>query len=99
MARKRRKKKTRKKKKKVRRKVKRVDWQEIKWGTLTRWLKKHLNSIKRKFGNPFTKSGKLSKTVLKRIYNDEEFLKRTAGRRWKHIKRKIHFYIYVIRHG
>ena len=75
----------------------RIKWGKIRWGSLTRWLLKHRNAIRRKYGDPFTKDGEINDRVLRRLYNDEEFLKKLAGSHWKRIKRKIQFKLNVLR--
>ncbi|MEM4619991.1 MAG: hypothetical protein QW607_07230 [Desulfurococcaceae archaeon] len=74
----------------------RIKWDKIRWGTLTAWLKKHRSSIKRKYGDPFTKDGEINDKVLRQLYKDEEFLKKLSGSQWKRIKRKIHFKLNVL---
>ena len=81
----------------AKKKVKKVDWEEIKWGTLEAWLKRHERAIKRHYGrSPFNKDGTISLTIARKLYRDEKFLKRLT-KKWKAIKKKLHFYIYVIR--
>ena len=75
---------------------KRIDWSNIKWGTLTAWLMRHRNAIKRRYGDPFTRDGEIIDRVLRRIYRDEGFLRRTAGSHWKKIKKKIQFKLNVL---
>ncbi|MEM4976731.1 MAG: hypothetical protein QXT64_05355 [Desulfurococcaceae archaeon] len=76
---------------------KRVDWGSIRWGTLTKWLKKHESKIKRRYGeSPFTRSGEINDRVLRKLYNDEEFLKRLSKSRWRSVWRKIHFKLHVL---
>ena len=77
--------------------VKRVDWKNIEWGSLTRWLLKHRQAIKHRYGDPFRRDGKISKSVLKRLVKDEKFLRKLSKTRYKKIKKKIHFYLNVIR--
>ncbi|BBC20957.1 hypothetical protein [Aeropyrum globular virus 1] len=74
----------------------RIDWSRIRWGSLTRWLLKHRQAIKRRYGDPFTKTGEINDRVLRKLYKDEEFLKRLAGSHWRRIKRKIQFKLYVL---
>ena len=76
---------------------KRINWKKIKWGSLTRWLKKHRKEIARKYGDPFARSGEINDHVLRKLYKDKEFLKKLAGSKWKKIWRKIHFKIHVLR--
>lgn len=73
-----------------------IKWDKIRWGTLTKWLMKHRSDIKRKYGDPFTKSGEINDKVLRQLYKDEEFLKKMSGSQWKRIKRKIHFKLNVL---
>ena len=76
----------------------RIDWEDIRWGTLTKWLLKHRHMIRRRYGmDPFRRDGKISLTVVKRLYRDEEFLKRLSRSHWKRIKKKLQFYINQIR--
>jgi len=91
------KRKGRKKKKGSGKRRKRIDFSKIKWGTLTKWLYKHRRAIKRKYGDPFTKTGELNDNVLRRLYHDEAFLKRLSKNKWKKIKKKIHFKLYVLK--
>ena len=82
----------------VKRAVKRlINWKRIKWGSLTRWLEEHRAEIKRKYGDPFTRSGEINDNVLRKLAKDDEFLKKLAGSHWKHIKRKIIFKLNVLR--
>ena len=80
---------------------KRINWKKIKWGSLTKWLKRHRSAIKRKYGDPFvTRGGKvveINDRVLRKLYKDKEFLKKLAGNAWKKIWRKIHFKIHVLK--
>lgn len=75
----------------------RINWKKIRWGTLTKWLKKHRAAIKRRYGDPFTKSGEINDNVLRRLVKDDAFLKKLAGSHWKRIKRKILFKLNVLR--
>jgi len=79
---------------------KKIDWSKIRWGSLTRWLKKHRKAIKRKYGDPFrvNKRGQveINDRVLRKLYKDEKFLKKLAGSHYKRIKRKIQFKLYVL---
>ena len=80
----------------VRRKSK-IDWNRIKWGSLTRWLKAHEKEIRRRYGkSPFTRKGTINDKLLRSLYRDERFLKRLAGSHYKRIKRKIHFKLRVL---
>ena len=82
----------------MRRRRRRIEWDEIRWGTLTRWLKKHEEKIRKKYGrSPFRRDGKISLSVAKRLYADEKFLRELAGSHWKRIRRKLHFYIHILR--
>jgi len=75
-----------------------IRWNKIKWGTLTLWLKKHRQAIKSRYGmDPFTKKGEINDRVLRKLYRDDEFLRKKAKSRWRTIKRKIHFKLYVLR--
>ena len=82
----------------ARRKIK---WKRIRWGSLTRWLKRHRKEIARKYGDPFiTKRGKIveiNDRVLRKLAKDEKFLKKLAGPHWKKILRKIQFKLNVLR--
>lgn len=73
-----------------------INWERIRWGTLTAWLKTHRAEIKRKHGDPFTKTGELNDRVLRKLYKDDKLLKKLAGSKWKRIKRKLHFKIHVL---
>jgi len=76
---------------------KRVDWGSIRWGTLTRWLKKYEGKIKRRYGeSPFTRSGEINDRVLRKLYKDENFLRRLSGPHWRRIRRKIGFKLHVL---
>lgn len=79
------------------RKSRKIDWSRIRWGSLTRWLLKHREAIKRKYGDPFTRDGEINDNVLRKLYKDEDFLRKLAGSHWKRIKRKIQFKLYVLR--
>ena len=79
------------------RKRKKIDWSRIRWGSLTRWLLRHRQEIRRKYGDPFTRDGEINDNVLRKLYKDEDFLKKLAGSHWKRIKRKIHFKLHVLR--
>ena len=80
---------------------KRVNWKRIRWGSLTRWLKRHRSAIKRKYGDPFiTHKGKIveiNDRVLRKLAKDEKFLKKLAGSHWKKVLRKIKFKLNVLR--
>ncbi len=77
---------------------KRIDWEHIRWGTLTRWCKRHNKEIKRMTGkNCFTRSGELNDNTLRYLYNHEEIIKRIAKSHWKRIKKKIQFKLYVLK--
>lgn len=76
---------------------KRVNWKRIKWGSLTRWLKRHRSQIKRKYGDPFTKTGEINDRVLRKLAKDQAFLKKLAGSHWKKILKKIRFKLNVLR--
>ncbi|MEM4429613.1 MAG: hypothetical protein QXM08_00435 [Thermofilaceae archaeon] len=76
---------------------KRINWEKIRWGTLTKWLQKHRSAIKRKHGDPFTRTGEINDRVLRKLYKDEKTLKKLAGPHWKRIKRKIHFKLHVLK--
>ena len=80
-----------------RKRKKRINWDKTRWGSLPRWLLKHRQAIKRRYGDPFTKTGEINDNVLRKLYNDEEFLKKLAGSHWKRIKRKIQFKLYVLK--
>ena len=86
---------------KTKSKRKRINWKKIRWGTLTRWLKKHRRSIKRKYGDPFVVKGnevvEINDRVLKKLEKDEKFVKRLSGSHWKKILRKIRFKLRVLR--
>ncbi len=77
---------------------KRINWSKIRWGTLTRWLKKHRSKIKDRYGaSPFTRSGEINDRVLRKLYKDKAFLKELSKTHWKRIRRKIQFKLYVLR--
>ncbi len=57
---------------------------------------KHRAATKRRYGDPFTKWG-VNDNVLRKLYNDEEFLKKLAGPHWKRVKRKIQFKLHVLK--
>jgi len=76
----------------------RINWKKkIRWGTLTAWLKRHRRAIKRKYGDPFTRTGEINDHVLRKLKNDKEFLKKLAGPHWKKILRKIIFKLNVLK--
>jgi len=83
------------------RKKGRINWKKIKWGSLTRWLKRHRAAIKRAVGDPFRKRprGKdiINDNVLRKLVKNEKLLKKLAGSQWKHIKRKILFKLNVLK--
>lgn len=82
----------------ARKKGKSIDWDRIRWGTLTRWCRKHNDEIKRLTGKScFTKTGELNDRTLRYLYNHDEIIKRIAKSHWKRVKRKIHFKLYVLR--
>jgi len=81
---------------------KKINWKGIRWGSLTRWLKKHRAKIKRRYGeDPFvTRKGKIveiNDKVLRKLYKDVDFIKELARSHWKRIRRKIQFKIYVLK--
>jgi len=82
-------------------KKRRINWSKIRWGTLTRWLKRHRKQIKRKYGDPFVvknnKAIEINDKVLQKLEKDEKFVKRLSGSHWKKILRKIRFKLRVLR--
>lgn len=88
------------KRKKTRRKAvsktRRIDFSKIKWGTLTKWLKRHEKKIRRVFGKrPFTAGGKINKALVRVMLSNPEKLKRIT-RRSPLILRKLRFYYYIL---
>ena len=78
-------------------KKRRIDWRRIRWGTLTRWCRKHNDEIKRLTGKScFTKSGELNDNTLRYLYSHPEILQMIT-RQWRRIKRKIHFKLHVLK--
>ena len=76
---------------------KRVDWERIRWGTLTKWLKRNRAAIRRRYGeDPFTKRGTMNARVLRRLARDDAFLRRRAGSAAPRVKRKILFRLHVL---
>jgi len=76
----------------------RIKWSKIKWGSLTRWLRKHEKQIRKRYGvSPFTKSGEINDRVLQKMKNDDAFLKKISKSHWKKIKKKIVFKLNVLR--
>ena len=73
-----------------------IKWRKIRWGSLTRWLKKHRAAIARRYGDPFTRTGEINDNVLRKLKNDKEFLRKLAGPHWKKILRKILFKLNVL---
>ena len=88
---------TRRHRPKTRRRTHRINWNKIRWGSLTRWLKKHRKAIERKYGDPFTKNGEINDRVLRKLYRDKAFLKKLSGSHYKRIRRKIQFKLYVLK--
>jgi len=79
-------------------KRKRIDWERIRWGTLTAWCKRHNSQIKRLTGKPcFTRSGELNDNTLKYLYNHPDIVKRISKTHYKRILRKIQFKLHVLR--
>jgi len=75
-----------------------INWKKIKWGTLTKWLKRHEKEIKRALGkSPFTKSGEINDNVLRELKSNKKLLKKLAGPHWKKILRKIIFKLNVLK--
>lgn len=69
----------------------------IRWGTLTEWLKRHEKKIEKLTGyKPFTKEGKINTRVVNKLLSNEDLLKRLTNKPTL-IKRKLHFYKYLIR--
>jgi len=82
----------------ARRKGKRIDWDRIRWGTLTRWCKKHDSEVRKLTGRScFTKRGELNDNTLRYLYNHPEILRKISRTWWRRIWRKIHFKLYVLR--
>ena len=63
-------------------------------GSLRKWLEKHRRAITRRYGeSPFKKDGTIKVTVLRKLKDDEAFLKKLSGSRYKLVKRKINLAI------
>jgi dephospho-CoA kinase len=63
-------------------------------GSLRAWLKRHQKAITRRYGeSPFKRDGTIKVTILKKLKNDDEFLRRLSKSRYKLIKRKINLAI------
>lgn len=74
-----------------------VDWDRVRWGSLTEWLEKHRAAIRRATGSdPFTARGTMNTRVLRRLAEDEDLLRRLAGTHYRRIKRKILFRLNVL---
>ena len=82
-------------------KVKKINWKKIKWGSLTKWLKKHRAAIRRSVGDPFVVRGgkivEINDNVLRKLVKNEALLRKLAGSHWKRIKRKILFKLNVLK--
>ena len=77
---------------------KKINWKKIKWGSLTRWLKRHEKEIKRLTGrSPFTRTGEINDNTLRYLKAHKDVLKKIAGKQYKHILRKIIFKLNVLR--
>ena len=76
---------------------KKINWSKIRWGTLTAWLLRHRQAIKRRYGDPFTRNGEINDRVLRKLYNDPQFLKKLSKTHYKRIRRKIQFKLYVLK--
>ena len=75
----------------------RVDWDRIRWGSLTRWCREHNREIRRVFGSGcFNKDGSLNDRVLRQMYAHPDKLARIT-RRWRLIWEKIGFKLNVLR--
>lgn len=82
----------------ARKKRRKIDWSRIRWGSLTDWCKRHNKEIKRLTDKScFTKNGELNDNTLRYLYKHDEILKKIT-RKWKHIKKKIHFKLHVLKH-
>ena len=83
----------------VRRAAKRlIRWRRIKWGSLTRWLKRHRSEIRRLTGHdPFTRSGEINDNTLRILRGHPEYVKKIAKSHWRKIMRKIVFKLRVLR--
>ncbi len=80
------------------RRRKRLDWDRIRWGSLTEWCLRHSKEIKRYTGKPcFTKTGELNDNTLRYLYNHPDVVKRIAKSHYKRILRKIRFKLFVLR--
>ena len=76
---------------------KRIDWDKIRWGSLTEWLLRHREEIRERYGkDPFTKTGEINDNVLRRLYRDKEFLRELAGSHADTVWHKIHFKLHVL---
>jgi len=59
-----------------------IDFNKIKWGSLTRWLKQHYGDA------AFNKDGTIKKSFVRKLLNDPNISEK--------IKRKIRFYLNVL---
>jgi len=76
---------------------KRIDWERIRWGTLTAWCKRHQAEIRRMTGkNCFTRSGELNDNTLRYLYSHPDIVKRISKTHYKRILHKIQFKLYVL---
>lgn len=77
---------------------KRIDWNRIRWGSLTEWCLRHNDRIKRLTGKHcFTRNGDLNDNTLRYLYTHDEIIKRIARSHWKRVKRKIRFKLRVLK--
>ena len=75
-----------------------IDWDRIRWSTLTDWCHRHEGEIRRLTGKDcFTRTGELNDNTLRYLYNRDDVIKRIAKSHWKRIKRKIQFKLHVLR--
>ncbi len=77
-----------------------TNWNKIKWGSLTNWLKRHRKEIEKITGSdPFiVKDGKIveiNDRTLRKLNNPETLQKITP--QWKRILKKIRFKLNVLR--
>jgi len=75
-----------------------IDWDKIRWGTLTDWCRKHNARIKRLTGKScFTKTGELNDRTLRYLYNHPDIIKKMSRTHWRRIWRKLHFKLNVLK--
>ena len=79
-----------------------INWNKIKWGTLTNWLKRHREEIIKLTGqDPFVVDKKIGKIVeindrTLRKLNDPKTLQKITPQ-WKKILKKIRFKLNVLK--